>query len=197
MANQLFDEHEHLLLKAVHDRETAALDYLFRKHYPYLLKSAQKKIKDPAIASDLVSDGFLKLWESKAIFANRAAIRSFLYTTTERLCTDYWRSHDSRTKKLRKYAAEQNNEEEPVPLPELLDDPRMQQLVAGLRASLPARARQVWDYLYKDGLDNRAIAQLLHVHVRTVQREEAFIRTLLRSRPFQRQVEAIRGAIHP
>lgn len=197
MGQHQFDKNEPALLKAFHEKDPTALDQLYKQHFEALRRFAQQRVHDPIVAFAIASDSFVKLWERTGNFSHLTGIRAFLYVTTSNGCNDHWRDHANRQKKHDGYVRYHAGEEQPNVFQALLDHPRLQALLATLRASLPVRTRQVWDCVYSEGLNNEQIAKRMGVHVRTVQRERALIHTLVKSAPFQKQVRAIRREIDP
>lgn len=192
MGKSFFDQREPALLDAFHQKEPAALAYLYQLYFEVLQRFAQRWVKDPAVVLGIVTDSFIRLWAHPARFTQLAGIRGFLYVTTRHLCADHWRDRANRPQRLAAYNHYYAGHARPDLFPTLLDNVPLQQLVAALRARLPARAQLVWDCVYREDLNNQQIAERLGVHVRTVQRERALIHTLVKSAPFQRQVQAIR-----
>lgn len=191
MEPPFFDPDEPALLTAFRTGVPAAFAFVYDHYYPALLRFAQEQLGDLAEAEDVVSDSFLALWARRAGFYRLAAIRSFLYTTMRNACADHWRQRSRAAQHLPGYMSWYDGQEAPDLFKALLNDARWASLLDNLRERLPARARQVFDHAYQDGMSNAVIAALLGVHVRTVQRDRALIQALLESGPFKRKLLAI------
>ncbi len=62
-------------------------------HRPYLLRFAQRKLRDPALAEDAVQDVFEAVLSGRASFEGRAALRSWLTAILKNKIVDVLRRH--------------------------------------------------------------------------------------------------------
>ena len=62
-------------------------------HRPYLLRFAQRKLRDPALAEDAVQDVFEAVLSGRASFEGRAALRSWLTAVLKNKIVDVLRRH--------------------------------------------------------------------------------------------------------
>jgi RNA polymerase sigma-70 factor, ECF subfamily len=60
---------------------------------PYLLRFAQRKLRDPALAEDAVQDVFEAVLSGRAVFEGRAALRSWLTAILKHKIVDLLRRH--------------------------------------------------------------------------------------------------------
>lgn len=63
------------------------------EHRPYLLRFAQRKLRDPALAEDAVQDVFEAVLSGRASFEGRAALRSWLTAILKNKIVDVLRRH--------------------------------------------------------------------------------------------------------
>nr|WP_303316955.1 sigma-70 family RNA polymerase sigma factor [Flavivirga sp. MEBiC07777] len=59
---------------------------MFNNHYKSLVVFASTFLLDIQECEDVVQNVFLQLWESKLVFPNEMALKSYLYTTVKNKC---------------------------------------------------------------------------------------------------------------
>lgn len=65
---------------------------IFDKLYPKLCLFSNSYTDNLEASKDIVQEVFIKIWESKVIYHNEPAIKSFLYTSVRNKSLDYLKS---------------------------------------------------------------------------------------------------------
>lgn len=126
---------------------------------------AVKIIHNDAEAEDIVSVTFEKLWKLHENFDAPESIRSFLYTTTRNACFDYLKVSKRTVRRHQQFHADLENDwsvEEAGIKAELL------QLIFEHSEQLPLKCKEIFDLLYRDGLDRDTIASQLNISPNTI-----------------------------
>lgn len=92
------------LLTRLAGGDQAALRVLYDEWYLSLLYFAQSLIHQQAQAEDIVIVAFTRYWERHANFDNKAAIKSFLYTTVRNDCFKYHNQQETHARHLQAVA---------------------------------------------------------------------------------------------
>lgn len=85
-------KNEETLMRNFQTGSGLALDHLMQVHMKSLTFFAANLVGDRAIAEEIVSDAFIKLYHGRANFTGLPAIKSFLYIVTRNACYDYLKS---------------------------------------------------------------------------------------------------------
>lgn len=72
-------------------------DRVYRELRPRMVAAAQRIVRDPAIAEDVVQDVFTQLWRRPGSFdGRRGSLRSYLTLVARSRAIDVWRSEQAR-----------------------------------------------------------------------------------------------------
>lgn len=159
------------LLRALAQRETAALASLFDRYGGLAYSVAFRILGDAGLAEDTVQECFLKIWNGAAAFdPARGSARTWLLTAVRNRAIDKFRGRRSRSAHETDFEAV-----EPVPAEPRGFDPwdeialaAEQQAVRSAVASLPVEQRQAVELAYFGGYSQREIAEMTKVPVSTV-----------------------------
>ena len=149
-------------------------------HRSYLVRFAQRKLRDPLMAEDAVHDVFEAVLSGRAVFAGRAALRSWLTAVLKNKIVDLVRQrqaerhgggalHLTLTGDVAEQAALPAGEEHILRVHEALEE----------LAKVDPRMAQVVEMRYFAGLSDAEIAGALDVGDRTVRRDWEHARLLL------------------
>lgn len=141
-----------------------AFNSLFRSLYPRLIHFAFKYNKNKAIASDIVQDAFVTLWEKRSELEPDRSIQAYLYRIVRNKSLNYIRDHSNETIGLvdgvsLKATDENNHQDETEQLVDLLKT---------WIKELPKRQREAFELSRFEGLDHDEVADVMDVSSNTV-----------------------------
>lgn len=159
------------IVAAVRDGSASAFRALFCAHYEVLCRYAYRFVRSRAIAEELVSDVFLRIWTQRARWEVRGKVRAYLFSATRNLAIDHLRrelverrSLDATSREMRATGPASSTEA----------DRRLAaaEVAAAMQRAvdeLPPRPRQVFLLRWQRQLTNLEIAASLGIAVKTVE----------------------------
>ncbi len=167
----------HQLAEGDHTAFTELFYYYNARLYPFVLK----KVKQPAIAEELVQDIFLKLWTNREGMAGMDNPEGYLYRMAANRVLDYFKKM-AREAKLTVQAGEVKSENTIL---SAIDLRQVEQAVADAVRRLPGQRQRIYQ-LREQGLSYAEIAEMLGLSANTVKNQlveaSRFIRHYLRQR---------------
>ena len=167
------------LLERLRRGDTTAFDTIFRTWYGPLVGTAERMLRDRAVAEELVQDVMLELWRRRETLSSEGSAQAYLFQATRNRVLNH----------LRHLKIEQRSE------PELRGDspasPHADSAlaheelnVAVQRAvqALPDRCREVFELSRVHGLKYAEIAKTLGISVKTVEAQMGKALRTLRER---------------
>jgi RNA polymerase sigma-70 factor (ECF subfamily) len=167
------------LLERLRQGDTAAFDAIFRTWYGPLVGTAERMLRDRAVAEELVQDVMLELWRRRESLAADGSAQAYLFQATRNRVLNH----------LRHLKIEQRSE--PEVQREVASTPHADAAVvqeeldvAVQRAvqALPDRCREVFELSRVHGLKYAEIARTLGISVKTVEAQMGKALRTLRER---------------
>ena len=167
------------LLERLRQGDTAAFDAIFKTWYGPLVGTAERMLRDRAVAEELVQDVMLELWRRRESLAADGSAQAYLFQATRNRVLNH----------LRHLKIEQRSE--PEVQSEVASTPHAdaeavhEELdVAVQRAvqALPDRCREVFELSRVHGLKCAEIAKTLGISVKTVEAQMGKALRTLRER---------------
>jgi len=153
--------------RALPGRHPTSLEAAFRTHYTRLRDYVAGYVRSDEVASDIVQDLFVNLWERYDAGDLPLLTPAYLYTAARNRAIKYIRH--------RQVVArwEEHARHEPAPTsPRADDDLRTNELAAAIRSAidqLPDRCREIFLMSREQELSYAAIAETLGISVKTVE----------------------------
>jgi RNA polymerase sigma-70 factor (ECF subfamily) len=92
-------------------RNSAQFDRAYRRHAPQMLAAANRVLRNPAAAEDVVQDVFMQLWRNPGAYdARRGALGSYLTMMARSRALDRWRTRAARDAAVERSKQEQRVE---------------------------------------------------------------------------------------
>ncbi|MBS2211366.1 RNA polymerase sigma-70 factor [Carboxylicivirga mesophila] len=145
-------------------------EHFFNTHHADMVRYAYKFVQRTDVASDIVQEAFVKLWEGRRHILANISLKAYLYKVVYNLSLNHIeqlklraRHHDSIYTDLMEMEMDYYKDEK-----SLLQDERLESLRSMLN-ELPKGCYEVIDLSRFQGLKNKEIAQKLDVPVRTIE----------------------------
>ncbi|MCU4157488.1 RNA polymerase sigma-70 factor [Carboxylicivirga sp. A043] len=145
-------------------------EHFFKMHFDDMVRYAMKFVHRTDVASDIVQEAFVKLWELRERILVTVSIKAYLYKIIYNLSLNYieqlkvhTQHHESMYSELIEMEVDYYKEEK-----SLLQEERMDLLRKMLR-ELPKGCYEVIDLSRFQGLKTKEIAHKLDVPVRTIE----------------------------
>ena len=167
------------LLERLKNGDTAAFDTIFRTWYGPLVGTAERMLRDRAVAEELVQDVMLELWRRRETLAPDGSAQAYLFQATRNRVLNH----------LRHLRIEQRSEPdvrgESSVTPQadaVLAQQELDVAVQQAVRSLPDRCREVFELSRVHGLKYAEIASTLGISVKTVEAQMGKALRMLRER---------------
>jgi RNA polymerase sigma-70 factor (family 1) len=167
------------LMDLIRKDNRAAFNLLYKRHWPSLLDSAYQRLKDEAIAEELVQEVFLNLYLKRLTIVITTSVPAYLHTVLKYKVLD-----EIRAKLVRNtYREEWLNR--PAAVAEdahtLLVNKELSQLILQLSDQLAPKCREVFLLKHQLQLSNKSIAEKLQIAEKTVEGHVSLARKTLKN----------------
>jgi RNA polymerase sigma-70 factor (ECF subfamily) len=167
------------LLERLRKGDTTAFDAIFRTWYGPLVGTAERMLRDRAVAEELVQDVLLELWRRRESLAAEGSPQAYLFQATRNRVLNH----------LRHLKIEQRSEPElqgdSASAPHADAEVTQEELSVAVQdavRSLPDRCREVFELSRVHGLKYAEIAAQLGISVKTVEAQMGKALRTLRER---------------
>lgn len=176
-------------VRKISQSDQKAFDCLFRHYYAQLVRFACQYVHSKAIASDIVQEGFVRLWKKRRSLDPDKSIKAYLYQTVRNRSLNYIRDHSKETvglEPLKEVGLEARNGEE-----QSNEADERAELLKQWIKDLPSRQREAFELSRFEGLDHDEIAEVMGISANTVNNHIVAALDTLRSRSgeYQNQVK--------
>jgi RNA polymerase sigma-70 factor (ECF subfamily) len=171
MVIDLAEAHDRELVDRVRDRDQEAFRSLFARYAPTAKALAQRVVRQPHLADEIVQEAFLVVWQSPEGYdRHRGSVRSWLMGTVHHRAVDLVRREEAHRRRAERSipGALEERADHADEVAEELDRPAERQLVRSALGSLPAEQREVIELMYFSGLSQSQIAERTGLPLGTV-----------------------------
>lgn len=168
---------ESRLIELIREGDPLSFEILFQKYYVRFYNFVLNLTKDPQTAEDIVQNVFMKIWINRKNLRPDQSIHNYIYVLSKHEVLNHIRDRKVYTQVERLVMAEQPYEavtDQNMDLKEL--DDRIRKFIA----AMPEQRRKVFLLSRYRGMGNKAIAELMGLSVRTVDRHINLALTSLR-----------------
>ena len=152
--------------RRIRSSDASAFEAFFRALHGPLERYAESIVSDAALASDMVQDAFVRIWEGRERLDPSQSIKAFAYRTVRNLCLNRIRD-----RKNREHLLSQRYEPDGSPRfgpDESLDAERLAGLLRQWIDELPERQREALQLSRFQGMSHEEVAEAMDVSPRTV-----------------------------
>ena len=168
---------ESRLIELIREGDPLSFEILFQKYYVRFYNFVLNLTKNPYTAEDIVQNVFMKIWINRKNLRPDQSIHNYIYVLSKHEVLNHLRDRKVYTQVERLVMAEQPYEavtDQNMDLKEL--DDRIRKFIA----AMPEQRRKVFLLSRYRGMGNKAIAELMGLSVRTVDRHINLALTSLR-----------------
>lgn len=168
---------ESRLIELIREGDPLSFEILFQKYYVRFYNFVLNLTKNPQTAEDIVQNVFMKIWINRKNLRPDQSIHNYIYVLSKHEVLNHLRDRKVYTQVERLVMAEQPYEavtDQTMDLKEL--DDRIRKFIA----AMPEQRRKVFLLSRYRGMGNKAIAELMGLSVRTVDRHINLALTSLR-----------------
>jgi RNA polymerase sigma-70 factor (ECF subfamily) len=165
MPDEPFDE----WCRRLAESDRSAFEQVFRTLHDPLFRYVRSIVQDDAVASDVVQDVFVKLWEARETLDASQSLEAYVYRMARNRAYNHHRDRRTRTDK------EDDVRDEAVGAPahpaapdEALDAQILEDNIDTWIQDLPDRQREALVLSRFQGLSHEAIADVMEISPRTV-----------------------------
>lgn len=163
------DPNERALQERIRGGDEAAFDTVFRDNYAHLVRMAESVVRERALAEEIAQDVMLELWRRRESIELEQSFRPYLLRSTRNRALNHVRHQRVVMREATIAAAAAESARAPSAEDEMLGT-EMERAVRLAIASLPERAREVFQLSRDQGLKYSEIAVLLDISVKTVEK---------------------------
>jgi len=157
-----------------------AFELLFRKYYVRLCGFANKFLDDPDLATDIVQEVFIKIWEGRVDLDSEDSVKSYIFKITQNLSLNKLRRSRIESKYLEILKLEYHENQEFSVHESLLAQELGNNITLAI-AKLPAECRKVFELNRIEGFKYKEIAEKLDISVKTVEAQMSKALRILRT----------------
>jgi RNA polymerase sigma-70 factor (ECF subfamily) len=175
------DASERALQERVRAGDEAAFDTVFRDNYAHMVRMAESIIRERALAEEIAQDVMLELWRRRESIEVEQSFRAYLLRSTRNRALNHVRHQRIVMREATIAAAAADSASAQSAEDEMLGT-ELERAVHEAIASLPERAREVFQLSRDQGLKYSEIAALLDISVKTVEKRMGQALAQLRDR---------------
>jgi RNA polymerase sigma-70 factor (ECF subfamily) len=159
------------LLGAIGSGDEVAFRALFRRFAPTGQALAQRIVRQPHLAEEIVQEVFLAVWRNPTAFdPARGSVKGWLLGMVHHRAVDVVRREEAQRRRAEEAIPDvvDLDDDPGITVPEQIGLPEERKLVRHALDELPAEQRQVLELMYFGGLSQTTIAERLSLPLGTV-----------------------------
>jgi RNA polymerase sigma-70 factor (ECF subfamily) len=159
------------LLERIRIADEDAFRSLFRRFAPNAQALAQRIVRQPFLAEEIVQEVFLAVWRSPDGYeAERGSVKSWLMGMVHHRAVDLVRREESQRRRAEDSATDAVGlgDDPAVTVVEELDAPEERKAVRAAMLQLPPEQREVLELMYFGGLSQSRVSERLSLPLGTV-----------------------------
>jgi len=153
-----------LFSKLIRDDEKAFSE-LFYRYYSGLCVYAFRFLQDEQRTKELVQEVFVQVWVKRKEIRIHSSVKSYLFRAVKNQLINWFNHEKVEQRYLDKIVSEQDH----LQPDQYFQEVDLQKKIEASIEALPAKRKEVFKLSREEGLSYRAIADRLHVSVKTVE----------------------------
>lgn len=153
-----------LFSKLIRDDEKAFSE-LFYRYYSGLCVYAFRFLQDEQRTKELVQEVFVQVWVKRKEIRIHSSVKSYLFRAVKNQLINWFNHQKVEQRYLDKIVSEQDH----LQPDQYFQEVDLQKKIEASIEALPAKRKEVFKLSREEGLSYRAIADRLHVSVKTVE----------------------------
>lgn len=143
-------------------------ELFFLKNYLRLCQFANKFLKNPEEAKEVVQDAFIHLWENREIIGFEGSLLSYLFKTIQNKCINLLRHRQVETKHAEVLRLVYSERRSVSPVQSLMAL-ELGEHINKVVSNLPPQCRKIFELSRHEGLSYNDIAITMGISVKTVE----------------------------
>ncbi|XOV92992.1 MAG: RNA polymerase sigma-70 factor [Bacteroidota bacterium] len=156
------------LIVQIANSDTIAFKQFFEIYYPRFYRFAFHFIKSDALAEEIVSDVFLKLWQNRKRLLFIEEIDAYFFRAIKNQSLTYL---SKQSKANQDYSENSFTKLEYVQPENLMIAKELAEKIEDAISSLPERCEMIFRLIREDGMSYKNVAELLDISVKTVENQ--------------------------
>lgn len=173
------------LVRAIRLGNTAAFEVVFRHYYPRLCAFAERYVRAPDVAEDLIHNVFSRMWEQRSTLNVTGTLTQYLYGAARNQALHYLR-HEGIARRTHESFAPLDESPAAAAKPsqpdELVQSSELRKALRDAVSGLPHRCHSVFTLRWQHHLSYEEIASALGISRKTVENQLAIAIKTLRAR---------------
>lgn len=157
-----------LCVANLRNSDKAAFRVIFNAFQQSIFNFLLYKVKDQALAEDLLQDTFLKLWENRKKLKEEESVKAYLYKIASNLYLNHLRHAAVVLKHHDEELAQKRNADQAHPQFVLEEQEFHSQLIHAIE-TLPDRIKEVFLMSRIEALTNKEISERLGLSIKTIE----------------------------
>ena len=159
-------------LERIRAGEEAAFEQIFRAYFDRLQAYAERYVREPEVAEEVVANVFVRLWAQRAEWHVRESLKSYLYAAVRNQAL-MWLDHENVVNRTRKLGEQEQRSPGMGQAPASAEEElQAAELAAALEAAIdrmPPRVRDAYVLSRQHGLTYAEVAEEMGISPKTVE----------------------------
>ncbi|MBX2821937.1 MAG: RNA polymerase sigma-70 factor [Rhodothermaceae bacterium] len=168
------------LIERIRQGDYSAFQELFDNHYEDLVRYAGLRVPSQDVAQGLVQEVVVRIWERRATWNPKGALRAYLYAMVRNACIAYERKQRRRSRLFNAWVGWGNRLEDAPDNRYQVEE--MNYAAQQAIEAMPSRRKEIYSLSRQYGLTYKEIAAMLGISTKTVEAQMGSALKFLRER---------------
>jgi len=168
------------IVERIQQSDYSAFQALFDNHYEDLVRYAGLRIPSQDVAQGLVQEVMVRIWERRATWSPKGALRAYLYAMVRNACIAYERKQRRRSRLFNAWVGWGSKSEDAPDNRYQVEE--MNYAAQQAIEAMPSRRKEIYSLSRQYGLTYKEIAAMLGISTKTVEAQMGSALKFLRER---------------